>query len=138
MKKVIIDTNVVISAILKGRVPRLVIQFIVDSSNYQWVVSREILAEYKEVLNRKKFKLPDEIKNQWLEIIDLAITLIYVNVEVDFPRDRKDTKFLECAVATEADFLITGDTDFNEAQSLIDTAIVSVALFKKLVCDAEG
>ena len=138
MKKVIIDTNVVISAIPKGRVPRLVIQFIVDSSNYQWVVSREILAEYKEVLNRKKFKLPDEIKNQWLEIIDLAITLIYVNVEVDFPRDRKDTKFLECAVATEADFLITGDTDFNEAQSLIDTAIVSVALFKKLVCDAEG
>lgn len=138
MKKVIIDTNVVISAILKGRVPRLVIQFIVDSSNYQWVVSREILAEYKEVLNRKKFKLPDEIKNQWLETIDLAITLIYVKVEVDFPRDRKDAKFLECAIATEADFLITGDTDFNEAQSLIDTAIVSVALFKKLVCDAEG
>ena len=35
MKNIVIDTNVLISAILKGRVPRLVIQFIVDSPNYQ-------------------------------------------------------------------------------------------------------
>ena len=138
MKKVIIDTNVLISAILKGRIPRLVIQFIVGSSNYQWVVSEEILAEYKEVLNRKKFKLPDEIKNQWLAIIDLATTLIDVNFELDFPRDQKDAKFLECAVAAKADFLITGDADFTEAQGLIHIPIVSAALFKKLVCDIEG
>jgi uncharacterized protein len=137
MKKVIIDTNILISAILKGRVPRLVIQFIVDSSNYQWVVSAEILAEYKEVLSRKKLKLPDEIKNQWLEIMDLATVLVDVNVEIDFPRDKKDAKFLECAVAAEANFLITGDTDFTEAQSLIEAPIVSVSLFKKLVCDVE-
>jgi uncharacterized protein len=137
MKKVIIDTNILISAILKGRVPRLVIQFIVDSSNYQWVFSAEILAEYKEVLSRKKLKLPDEIKNQWLEIMDLATVLVDVNVEIDFPRDKKDAKFLECAVAAEANFLITGDTDFTEAQSLIEAPIVSVSLFKKLVCDVE-
>jgi putative PIN family toxin of toxin-antitoxin system len=135
MKKVIIDTNILISAILKGRVPRLVIQFIVDSLSYQWVVSAEILAEYKEVLSRKKLKVPDEIKNQWLELIDLATVLVDVKVEIDFPRDKKDAKFLECAVAAEADFLITGDTDFTEAQSLVDTPIVSVALFKKLICD---
>lgn len=137
MKKVIIDTNVLISAILRGRIPRLVIQFIVDSPNYQWVVSSEIVAEYKEVLSRKKFKLPDEIKNKWLKIIDLATKLIDVRIEIDFPRDRKDAKFLECAIAAEADFLITGDNDFTEAQSLIDTPIISVALFKKLVCDVE-
>ena len=138
MKKIVIDTNVLISAILKGRVPRLVIQFIVDSPNYQWVASAEILAEYKEVLSRKKFKLPDKIKNQWLAIIDLATTLIDVKVEIDFPRDRKDAKFLECAVAAKADFLIIGDADFTEAQSLIDTPIISVVLFKKLVCDVEN
>jgi uncharacterized protein len=89
------------------------------------------------VLSRKKLKLPDEIKNQWLELIDLATVLVNVNVEIDFPRDRKDAKFLECAVTAEANFLITGDTDFTEAQNLIDTPIVSVALFKKLICDLE-
>ena len=133
MKNIVIDTNVLISAILKGRVPRLVIQFIVDSPNYQWIVSAGILAEYKEVLSRRKFKLINEIKNEWLDMIDSASTLINVNVEIDFPRDRKDAKFLECAVAAEADFLITGDADFTEAQSLIETSIVSVALFYKLV-----
>ncbi len=132
MKKIVIDTNVLISAILKGRVPRLVIQFIVDSQNYQWVISSDILAEYKEVVSRKKFKLPNEIKNQWSEIIDSTTTLIDVNIEIDFPRDRKDAKFLECAVAAQADFLITGDKDFSEAQSLIDTSIISVASFYQL------
>ena len=91
------------------------------------------MAEYKEVLSRRKFKLINEIKNEWLDMIDSASTLINVNVEIDFPRDRKDAKFLECAVAAEADFLITGDADFTEAQSLIETSIVSVALFYKLV-----
>ncbi|BAZ67150.1 nucleotide binding protein PINc [Fischerella sp. NIES-4106] len=64
-------------------------------------------------------------------------TLIDVNVEIDFPKDKKDAKFLACALAAEADFLITGDSDFNEAQSLVKTAIISVSLFKKLVCDVK-
>lgn len=57
MKIVIIDTNVLVSAVLRGREPRTVIQFIVDNPKFEWVVSAEILAEYKEVLSRKKFKL---------------------------------------------------------------------------------
>ncbi len=55
--KVIIDTNVLVSAVLRGREPRAVLQFIIDNSELEWIVSTEILAEYKEVLNRKKFKL---------------------------------------------------------------------------------
>ncbi len=64
------------------------------------------------------------------EILDAVTTLIDVNVEIDFPKDKKDAKFLACALAAEADFLITGDSDFNEAQSLVKTAIISVSLFK--------
>ena len=43
---------------------------------------------------------------------------------VEFLRDRKDAKFIACAVAGKADFLITGDSDFVDAQKLIDTRIV--------------
>lgn len=94
--------------------------------------------EYKEVLSRSKFKLTTEIRLEWFEILDNLTTLFEVNVEIDFPQDTKDTKFLACAVAAEADFLITGDSDFNSAQSLVKTAIISVSLFKKLVCDVKG
>lgn len=136
--KVVIDTNVLVSAVLKGRVPRDVIQFIFDNPDWQWIVSEEIIVEYKEVLSRSKFKLTDEIRGEWFEIIDTFLTLINVNFEVDFPRDRKDTKFLACAMAAEADFLITGDSDFNQAQTLVNTTIISVSLFNKLVCDVGG
>ncbi|MDZ8236551.1 MAG: putative toxin-antitoxin system toxin component, PIN family [Nostoc sp. ChiQUE01a] len=131
--KVVIDTNVLVSAVLKGRVPRIVIQFIFDNPEWEWIVSQEIVAEYKEVLSRPKFKLTDEVIASWWEIIDTFPTLIDVNVEIDFPRDRKDAKFLACALAAGADFLITGDSDFKEAQTLVNTTIISVSLFNKLV-----
>ncbi|MCC5608775.1 putative toxin-antitoxin system toxin component, PIN family [Nostoc sp. CHAB 5834] len=136
--KVVIDTNVLVSAVLKGRVPREVIQFIFDNPDWQWIASEEIIVEYKEVLSRRKFKLTDEVICEWFEIIDTFITRIDVNLEVDFPRDRKDEKFLACAIAGEADFLITGDSDFNQAQTLVNTTIISVSLFNRLVCDVGG
>ena len=48
---------------------------------------------------------------------------------MDFPRDRKDAKFLACALADKADFLITGDRDFTEVETLGNTEIVSVSCF---------
>ncbi|MEH2301940.1 putative toxin-antitoxin system toxin component, PIN family [Nostoc sp.] len=136
--KVVIDTNVLVSAVLKGRVPRDVIQFIFDNPDWQWIASEEIVVEYKEVLSRRKFKLTDEVICEWFEIIDTFITLIDVNLEVDFSRDKKDAKFLACAMAAEANFLITGDSDFNQAQTLVNTTIISVSLFNRLVCDVGG
>jgi uncharacterized protein len=117
MKVGIIDTNILVSAVLRGREPRAVIQFIIDNPEFEWIVSTEIMAEYKEVLNRKKFKLTSEVKAEWFEIIDTFPTIIDVNVKIDFPRDSKDAKFLACAVVANADFLITGDSDFTEAQT---------------------
>lgn len=134
--KVVIDTNVLVSAAAIGRNPEAVILFVVENLNYEWVVSAEILSEYKEVLSRPRLKLTEEQKERWFNILDVATTLIEVSITIDFPRDRKDAKFLACAAEAKADFLITGDRDFSEAQMLIDTPIISVSLFKKLVCDA--
>ena len=48
--KVLIDTNVVISAALKDKDPEMVILFIARHSDFEWIVSQEILEEYKAVL----------------------------------------------------------------------------------------
>jgi len=42
----------------------------------------------------------------------------------------KDAKFLACAIESQADILITGDSDFGEAVNLIETQIMSVTQFK--------
>jgi putative PIN family toxin of toxin-antitoxin system len=133
--KVIVDTNILVSAVLKGRKAREIIQFISDRSDIDWIVSQEILAEYREVLNRPKFKLTDEVRNEWIKKIETIPKLIEVNVKIDFPRDPKDAKFIALAMASEADFLITGDKDFNEVTELGITVIISVSLFKELFID---
>lgn len=133
--KVIIDTNVLVSAALSGRNPEFVILFVISNPEIEWVVSAEILQEYKEVLSRKKFKLTEEQLNRWYKIFDDATVLVSPRLNIDFPRDQKDAKFLACAIEADADFLITGDLDFTEAQTLIQTTIVSVSTFKTLICD---
>ncbi|MEG4419553.1 putative toxin-antitoxin system toxin component, PIN family [Microcoleus sp. LAD1_D5] len=55
--------------------------------------------------------------------------LIFLRKAIDFPRDRKDAKFLACALAGNANFLITGDRDFTEVETLGNTKIVSVSGF---------
>ncbi|MBD6619693.1 putative toxin-antitoxin system toxin component, PIN family [Komarekiella sp. 'clone 1'] len=135
--KVIIDTNIIVSAAVADKNPEAVILFVIANSDFEWIISTEIIAEYKEVLKRPRLKLTEAQYQRWVHLIDTVTTLIDVDVEVDFPRDRKDAKFLACAIAAEADFFITGDTDFNEAQTLLNTTIISLSLFKKLVCDVK-
>jgi uncharacterized protein len=134
--RVLIDTNVLVSAALRDKDPEAVILFIAAQPDWQWIVSAEILAEYRDVLNRSKFALPAEVRQRWFEMFEVLTTRVEVEATFDFPRDQKDAKFLACALAANAEFFITGDRDFTQATKLINTTILSVALFKKLIIDA--
>jgi putative PIN family toxin of toxin-antitoxin system len=86
-----------------------------------------------EVLARPKFSLPQPVLGRWLRILDSATTVVETTSRVEFPRDRSDAKFLECALSAGAEFLVTGDRDFEEAERLAGTTILSVAQFERLV-----
>jgi putative PIN family toxin of toxin-antitoxin system len=132
--RVVIDTNVVVSAILHDRDPEIVLFFVLDHEEIEWVASKQIVDEYVEVLGRPKFHLDPEKTASWRGRFTRAIT--YVDAEtltVEFPRDRKDAKFLACSIVAAADFFITGDRDFEGAQNLVETKIVSVRQFMELV-----
>lgn len=132
--KVVIDTNVLVSAALRNRHPQAVIEWILAQPEWEWVVSPEILREYNEVLARPRFGLPEILRMRWRELLARSTTLIEA-AAMDFPRDQQDAPFLACAVAAGADYLVTGDHDFTEARKLLTTTILSVSMFKKLVCD---
>jgi putative PIN family toxin of toxin-antitoxin system len=134
--KVVIDTNVIVSAALKDRDSEAVILFVVEQPEFEWVISSAILEEYQAVLRREKFGLPEELLRKWDEMFDALTVSVEVDVEIDFPRDKKDAKFLECALVADAEYLITGDKDFTEAQKLVNTAIISVSMFKRIVMKA--
>jgi putative PIN family toxin of toxin-antitoxin system len=135
--KVILDTNVVISAVWRDRKPESVILWVVAHPDWQWMVSAEILREYKDVLRRKKFSFSTETLQKWEELLDRDTHLVLVNTDVDFPRDQKDAKFLACALSNNVDFLITGDGDFEEAYRVINTTIISVSMFHRMMISGE-
>ena len=133
MIRVIIDTGVVVSAAFRDRTPEEIILFVVGEEDFDWIVSPAILGEYNRVLTRKKFDLPQSVITNWRNIFERCTSLVEVDIEIEFDRDQKDALFLNCALAAEADYLITGDRDFEEARKLINTSIISISQFKQLI-----
>ena len=133
--KVVIDTNVVVSAALKDRIPEELILFIVGHPEFEWRGTTEIVNEYNSVLSRKRLGLPQETIQKWAETFERRVSLVEVNERIDFPRDPKDAKFLACAISCNAEYLITGDKDFEDAYKMGVTTVISVAEFKRLVIE---
>jgi putative PIN family toxin of toxin-antitoxin system len=133
--KVVIDTNVLVSAILKDRDPEMVILFVVERNDVEWIVSPEIMTEYRQVLSRSKFGLPQDTLHAWFSMLNSFTVSWPADLAIDFPRDQKDAKFLSCAIVAGADYFITSDSDFDQAQKLLSTTIISVSQFKKHVCE---
>ncbi len=133
--RVVIDTNVLVSAALHDKDPEAVIKWVVVHPDWLWLVTPDILAEYEAVLSRPKFGLPRDLLDRWLALLDEVTTLAVGDVPIEYPRDHKDAMFLSCAVSAQAAYLITGDRDFTEARRLLVTTILSVSQFKRLVCN---
>jgi putative PIN family toxin of toxin-antitoxin system len=66
--------------------------------------------EYQEVLPRPRFKLrPGDIA-ETLTKIDAVALWVTPTIELDETTDADDNRFLECAEAGQADYLVTGNT----------------------------
>ncbi|HEY6172297.1 MAG TPA: putative toxin-antitoxin system toxin component, PIN family [Candidatus Kapabacteria bacterium] len=131
--KVVIDTNVIISAGLRGRKPKQIIDTIINSPEYEWVVSQAILDEYSEVIHRKKFHFSQEQISYWTDVFSSLEMIEDNDVATHFPRDPKDEKFLKCAFASDADYFLTGDNDFQEIEKIGNTIRISVSEFIRTV-----
>lgn len=70
MIKVVIDTNIIVSAALspKGN-PAKVIELVADNEEIQIYYSVAILDEYKDVLSRERLRIPTEKQNRFIAII---------------------------------------------------------------------
>ena len=133
--RVVVDTNVLISAAFRDRLPEDVIMFLVSHPDFEWIATQDIVREYLDVLKRKKFNLPESNVRKWEKIIQDVIHIVPDSIVIEFPRDQKDARFISCALSADADFLITGDKDFSEAKRLTQTKILSVSMFKRLIVD---
>lgn len=108
----VIDTNVLISAMLKwNSVPGNVLEF-TFSGTIVPVLNEHIVREYREVLSRPKFKFPKDIIDTVVsEIERLGIYIDAPELEVELP-DPMDRVFYEVVMEernTEDAYLVTGN-----------------------------
>lgn len=130
MIRVVLDTNTLISALLfSGTASRLVPLW--QCRRITVLVSKEILQEYLRVLAYPKFQLGDHEIRALVEeeLLPFAETIRVRRRLAVVRRDPEDDKFLECAVAGRAEYLVTGDRDLRELGSYRGITILTVGEF---------
>lgn len=128
MQRIIIDTNVLISALIQKSYPNFILFHCVLENRFEVCISEELLEEYLEVINRPKFnKYPD-----FLIKAELVISQIESIASKYYPRDRfetiadkADNRLLELAYESKADFLITGNSNDFTMTDFRGTKILS-------------
>lgn len=117
MIRIVIDTNVIISALIQQNYPYLIIREVFLSDNIQLCVSSDLMNEYYEVLCRPKFaKFPDFFKKAEAVLVDIETKSIKYNpkIKLNLISDVSDNKVLELADECLADYIITGNiNDFT-------------------------
>ncbi|HJP95587.1 MAG TPA: putative toxin-antitoxin system toxin component, PIN family [Pyrinomonadaceae bacterium] len=129
---ILVDTNVVVSALIRDGLPRRVIEEIVAHGDWFWIVTVDIENEYREVLARPKFKIPPSIQQGFNAFVEMVTIRVQPVSAPSFPRDPKDELFIAAALACDADYLITGDKDLLDEQPLPSTQILNPAQFARL------
>ena len=96
MLKVVLDTNVVVSAHLTADGPAALIFRLALSRYFPCYVCQEILAEYCEVLQRRKFKLDADYVAQSLGAFRAAAVLVNPRMQIVAARDPDDKILRMC------------------------------------------
>ncbi len=107
--KVVFDTNVVASASFwRGAPFACLVSW--AQGNCEAVVSPVLLAEYHETIDELRMDYPKRSPVEWADALTNSAELVFpMERATDTTPDPDDEMVLECALAGEADFIVTGD-----------------------------
>jgi uncharacterized protein len=107
--RLVIDTNVVISAALKPEGLQRTALILAVTKPALFYVSHPILKEYADVISRAELAIRKGIRQQLLQLIKNHSHIVTPSRRLEVCTDPDDNVFLECADAARADYLITGN-----------------------------
>lgn len=109
MIRAVIDTNVLVSGLLSPSGNEALIVLAIHRGLVRPCFTEEIITEYSEVLARPKFAFPPDEIAALIAMLRSAGELFRPAASAVASPDPGDTKFLQCAHAAQADFLVTGN-----------------------------
>jgi uncharacterized protein len=135
MKSVVVDTNVVVSALIAKGNPRRILDMIL-LRKLNVCLSDEIYDEYREVLRREKFKRYrgfEEGAREFLRIVQHLGSFVSPRRHFEICSDPDDDMFLDVAVERKVQFLITGNLQHFPTHSFRSIRIVSPSEFVSII-----
>ena len=127
--RIVLDTNVLISAIVFGGRPREVLEKVI-AGRFTMAISAEMLAEFQWVLEGRKFRYPAAIvQNIVTELLSVS-ELVRPTMQVEqIKADPADNRILECASEGKVDLLITGDKHLLKIRHYENFKIIKLSDF---------
>ena len=131
MLKAVLDTNTLVSAFFwRGNEYRLFKK--IEEGKIKLFLSKEIVDEVEDVINREKFKdiiektnqRPDEIIQK---IISVSHIVIGPKLNIRICRDPKDNKFIECGINANVDYIVSGDKDLLDLKMYKNINIIKTS-----------
>ncbi len=121
--RLVIDTNVFVSALSSKSIYHLLIQKLLNEE-FQLFVTDEIMFEYEEIL---KLKYSYEVANTFIAALKELPNVSYIEVyfKWNLLSDVDDNKFLDCYLAANAQLLITNDKGFEQLKK-VDFPIINI------------
>lgn len=129
--KVVLDTNVLVSAIAIGGKPQRIVKMLLKEE-IKGVTSAVLLSELQEVLN-KKFPLRESDFKLTVSNIEELFEKVHPKKTLRVVRDDDDNRVLEAAVEGKCDYIVTGDRDLLDLKKYKKIKIVKPAEFLKLI-----
>jgi putative PIN family toxin of toxin-antitoxin system len=116
-QRVVLDTNILLRGLINSRSTSGRIVHACDAREFILLLSKPVLAEYRQVLHHpsivKRYPelAPEKVALALRRLRYVADEQSSIRVSFDFPRDPKDARFIELAIAGRATHLVTADDD---------------------------
>lgn len=118
--RVVLDTNILVSACWKPEGLESQVVNLAITGKITPCVSTETLAEYRDVLSRRKLASVTDRAVEILTALERAALVIETSISISESIDDDDNRFLECAATADAEYLITGN--LRHYPALLETA----------------
>src|ERR1035437_4190486 len=109
MIRVVLDTNIIVSALLQPLGPPAQVFVLAIGGSIQLCISGSVYAEYEEVINRPRLRRSEDIIAGALHAIRERGSWARPPEAIRACSDPDDDIFLECAHAAQANYLVTGN-----------------------------
>lgn len=125
--KVVLDTNILVSALIFGGKPEQVYNLVLEKQ-ITAVISMVLFSELLEILI-KKFNFDPKRIEQLERIVKKHFKIVYPKATVNVVKDDDDNRVLEAALEGKCSYIITGDKDLLDLKIYKNIKIVTPDTF---------